>query len=67
MTYKTNIMPSQDSTASDFAKILFAILLPPLGVALEVGLTKQFWINVLLTLLGFIPGVVHAVYVIARH
>ena len=60
-------MPSQDSTASDFAKILFAILLPPLGVALEVGLTKQFWINVLLTLLGFIPGVVHAVYVIARH
>lgn len=67
MTYKTSIMPSQDSTASDFAKILFSVLLPPLGVALEVGLTKQFWINVLLTLLGFIPGVVHAVYVIARH
>jgi uncharacterized membrane protein YqaE (UPF0057 family) len=67
MTYKSSIMPSQDSTASDFVKILFAVLLPPLGVALEVGLTKQFWINVLLTLLGFIPGVAHAVYVIARH
>ncbi|HEU4838518.1 MAG TPA: YqaE/Pmp3 family membrane protein [Micavibrio sp.] len=66
MNHKTSIMPS-DSTAGDFAKILFAILLPPLGVALEVGLTKPFWINVLLTLLGFIPGVVHAVYVIAKH
>lgn len=66
MNHKTSIMPS-DSTGADFVKILFAVLLPPLGVALEVGLTKQFWINVLLTLLGFIPGVVHAVYVIARH
>ena len=35
MTYKTSIMPSQDSTASDFAKILFSVLLPPLGVALS--------------------------------
>jgi uncharacterized membrane protein YqaE (UPF0057 family) len=66
MNHKTSIMPS-DSTEGDFVKIIFAVLLPPLGVALEVGLTKQFWINVLLTLLGFIPGVVHAVYVIARH
>lgn len=56
-----------DSTGSDLIKILFAILLPPLGVAMEVGLGKQFWINVLLTLLGFIPGIVHAVYVIAKH
>lgn len=63
---RTTISPSTDTTGSDFIKILFAIILPPLGVAMEVGLTKQFWINVLLTLLGFIPGIVHAVYIIAR-
>ena len=51
----------------DFIKILFAILLPPLGVFLEVGLTKHFWINIILTLLGFFPGIIHAVYVIAKH
>jgi uncharacterized membrane protein YqaE (UPF0057 family) len=51
----------------DLIKILFAVLLPPLGVFLEVGLTKHFWINILLTLLGFLPGVIHAVYVIAKH
>ncbi len=62
----SGIAPSQDSMGSDLIKILFAILLPPIGVAMEVGLTKQFWINVLLTLLGFLPGVIHAVYVIAK-
>lgn len=58
---------TNDSTLGDLVKILFAILLPPLGVFLEVGLTKHFWINILLTLLGFLPGVIHAVYVIAKH
>lgn len=61
------IAQSQDSTFSDVVKILFAILLPPLGVFFEVGLTKHFWINILLTLLGFVPGIVHAVYIIAKH
>jgi len=50
----------------DIIKIIFAIILPPLGVFLEVGLTKHFWLNILLTLLGFIPGIVHAVWVIAK-
>lgn len=62
----SGIAPSRDSTGSDLIKILFAVLLPPIGVAMEVGLTKQFWINVLLTLLGFLPGIIHAVYIIAK-
>lgn len=50
----------------DLIRILFAILLPPLGVFLQVGLGFHFWINILLTLLGYIPGIVHAVWVIAK-
>lgn len=49
---------------TDPIKILLSIVLPPLGVFFEVGLGKHFWINILLTLLGFIPGIVHALYVI---
>lgn len=49
----------------DLIRILLSILLPPLGVFLQVGIGPQFWINVLLTLLGYIPGIVHAVYIIA--
>ena len=50
----------------DLLRILVAILLPPLGVFLQVGIGKRFWINILLTLLGYIPGIVHAVYIIAK-
>jgi uncharacterized membrane protein YqaE (UPF0057 family) len=50
----------------DLIKIIAAIILPPLGVFLEVGLGKHFWLNILLTILGFIPGIIHAVYVIAK-
>lgn len=54
-----------DSFFSDLLKILLAVILPPLGVFFEVGLGKHFWINIILTLLGFIPGIIHAVYIIA--
>ena len=53
-------------TALDPVKVIAAILLPPLGVFLEVGLKGHFWLNILLTLLGFIPGIVHALYVIMK-
>jgi uncharacterized membrane protein YqaE (UPF0057 family) len=53
--------------AMDLLRIIIAILLPPLGVFLQVGIGKQFWINILLTLLGYIPGIVHAVWVIAKY
>jgi uncharacterized membrane protein YqaE (UPF0057 family) len=51
----------------DILRLLFAVLLPPLGVFLQEGIGKRFWINVLLTILGYFPGVIHAVYVIAKH
>jgi uncharacterized membrane protein YqaE (UPF0057 family) len=50
----------------DFIRIIIAILLPPLGVFLQVGFGLHFWINIVLTLLGYIPGIVHAVYIIAK-
>ena len=51
---------------ADLIRILIAILLPPLGVFLQVGIGKHFWINIILTLLGYLPGIVHALYIIMR-
>lgn len=51
---------------SDLVRIIIAIVLPPLGVFLQVGLGADFWINILLTLLGYIPGLVHAIWIIAK-
>jgi|TARA_Y100001968_G_scaffold327859_1_gene373793 uncharacterized membrane protein YqaE (UPF0057 family) len=53
-------------TMMDLIRIILAILLPPLGVFLQVGFAGAFWLNILLTLLGYIPGIIHAVWVIAR-
>ena len=51
---------------SDIIRIALSVLIPPLGVFLKVGLGAQFWINLLLTLFFYIPGLCHAVYVIAK-
>ena len=50
----------------DLIRIILAVILPPLGVFLQVGFGKHFWINVILTILGYIPGIVHAIWVIAK-
>jgi len=50
----------------DILRVLLSILLPPVGVFLQVGIGPQFWLNILLTILGYIPGIIHAVWIIAR-
>ena len=47
--------------------ILIAIFLPPVAAFMLVGVSKHFWINILLTLLGGLPGSVHALWLLARH
>lgn len=47
-------------------RIVLAILVPPLGVFLTFGLNSTFFINVLLTLLGWLPGSIHAVWAITK-
>jgi uncharacterized membrane protein YqaE (UPF0057 family) len=61
-----NVAIAQQESSMDIIRIIIAILLPPLGVFLQVGFAGAFWLNILLTLLGYIPGIVHAVYIIAK-
>lgn len=49
----------------DILRLILSLLLPPLGVFLQVGIGLHFWINILLTLLGYFPGIIHAVWIIA--
>ncbi|WP_055437241.1 YqaE/Pmp3 family membrane protein [Lacinutrix algicola] len=43
--------------------IIINLLLPPLSVAMQHGIGGKFIVNLLLTLLGWFPGVIHAFYV----
>lgn len=44
--------------------MIIAILLPPLAVGLKAGLGGVFVLNLILTLIFWIPGVLHALYVV---
>ncbi len=46
--------------------ILLAIFLPPVAVFLRFGFSGKFWLNLLLTILGILPGMIHALYVLSR-
>ncbi|MDB9303279.1 MULTISPECIES: YqaE/Pmp3 family membrane protein [Cyanophyceae] len=48
-------------------RLVLGLVLPPLGVFLTVGAGPTLLINILLTLLGWLPGSIHAVWVIAKH
>ncbi|MGG6293327.1 YqaE/Pmp3 family membrane protein [Leptolyngbya sp. AN02str] len=47
-------------------KYALAILVPPVGVFLSYGVSQALIINILLTLLGWLPGSIHAVWAIAK-
>jgi uncharacterized membrane protein YqaE (UPF0057 family) len=50
-----------------FWRIVFNIILPPLGVLLGKGFGWAFIINIVLTLLGYIPGLIHAFWVQSKN
>lgn len=49
-------------TSSDVLHCLLVVALPPLSVFKQAGLGTSFWVNVLLTGLGYVPGVLHALW-----
>ncbi|KAL5476671.1 hypothetical protein ACEPAI_2857 [Sanghuangporus weigelae] len=48
------------------ALCVVAVILPPLGVLFKIWWKKWSWfsfgVNILLTLCGYLPGIIHAIY-----
>jgi uncharacterized membrane protein YqaE (UPF0057 family) len=44
--------------------IIIAILIPPLAVGLKRGIGGALILNIILTVLFYLPGLLHALYVI---
>ncbi|CAG8540303.1 6261_t:CDS:2 [Ambispora gerdemannii] len=53
-------------TVGDVLLILVAILFPPAAVLIATGCSADFCINICLTILGYIPGHIHAFYVLYK-
>jgi uncharacterized membrane protein YqaE (UPF0057 family) len=48
-------------------RYVLAIALPPVAIFLEYGLSTTLFINIGLTLLGWVPGAIHALWVTGRY
>ena len=48
-------------------QVVAAIIIPPLGVYMKNGkVDGAFWLNIVLSLLGGFPGIIHALYVVLK-
>ncbi len=54
-----------EASTNTILLVILALILPPLAVYLHEGVINgKFWLNLILTLLFFIPGVIHALIVV---
>ncbi|NCQ96963.1 MAG: YqaE/Pmp3 family membrane protein [Microcystis wesenbergii Mw_QC_S_20081001_S30D] len=49
-----------------FLRLVCAFFLPPLAVFLTRGLSLAFVINIILTLIGYVPGIIHAFWIVSK-
>ncbi|CAG7886663.1 unnamed protein product, partial [Brassica rapa] len=63
--FVVHLLRKMPSKCEILCEILIAILLPPLGVCLRRGCcTVEFLACLILTILGYVPGIIYALYVI---
>lgn len=58
------LLERRETVSSRFIEILLAILTPPIAVLLNRGPGNEFLICIVLTILGWFPGIVYAMYVL---
>lgn len=46
--------------------IILAILLPFIAVLIKRGLGKDFVINIILCIIFYIPGIIHALWIVTK-
>jgi uncharacterized membrane protein YqaE (UPF0057 family) len=55
-----------DLTEQKLLLVIIAILLPPLAVGLKEGIGLHLILNIVLCLLFYVPGLLHALYIVLR-
>ena len=63
--YKANLKNGERINDNKLLAIIFAILIPPVGVVLyENKVTTKFWISLLLTFIFWLPGMIYSLLVV---
>ncbi|MFC2133864.1 YqaE/Pmp3 family membrane protein [Bacteroidota bacterium] len=51
---------------NDILLLILAILLPPIAVFLKKGVGKDLLINIILCIIFWLPGIIHALWLILK-
>lgn len=63
--YRADKRHGKEGDTETLLLVILAILLPPLAVYLYEGeINNRFWISLILTLLGWLPGIIYALILI---
>jgi uncharacterized membrane protein YqaE (UPF0057 family) len=65
--YKKEKKAGMEPSTNTLLLVILAILLPPLAVYLHEGvINSKFWIDLILTLLFYLPGMIYALIVVLK-
>ena len=65
--FKAERRADDEPSTNQVLLVILAIILPPLAVYLHEGeINEKFWLDLVLTLLFFLPGVVYALIVVLK-
>jgi uncharacterized membrane protein YqaE (UPF0057 family) len=59
-------MAQERSDVEKILLVLLALFLPPLVAFIEEGCGFHFWLNIVLTLLAWLPGFIHSAWLVVR-
>ncbi|CAK5085156.1 unnamed protein product [Meloidogyne enterolobii] len=54
-------------TCSDCPKLCCSLIIPPIGVWIEKGCSVHLLANIILTICGYFPGLIHAIIIICYY
>jgi uncharacterized membrane protein YqaE (UPF0057 family) len=57
---------TRENPMNKIVLILLALFLPPIAVLIKEGVGKHLIINIILCILGLLPGIVHAIWLMVR-
>jgi len=52
---------------NNLALKILAIFFPPIAVLIKYGIGGKFLLNIVLTLIGWVPGVIHAFIILSKN
>lgn len=59
-------VPAPNSEYNFWLILILTILIPPLGIGLVFGISTEFWISLVLTLLFYFPGLIYSLIILLQ-